>query len=428
MVNLHITTVIIVSACLLLFLVYGCSGGGGDKLSETDQAIVTLATAATSASLTAAGGGISTRAEAIPSLPAVHTLIAAGTAATPKIIAKYSGIPSMTQDDALLAYAYVLSVTQDCRAIRSLIDFLSVNITGEVQWSLHGATRTLKILTDQNDINNNPPTYTPLEMLDTMTRAEAWLTAHPSAAAEQISVRSRAATASTASGCVRIYLTNAQGVPFYWANNHKAGAMTKVEFDLHIYRDPRVPSSTDLVWAIPRYGGTFLATNEGSEALMGRLGICGGYALREMLRFGGSATPQGGWGLDPLQVFNQLNDAGLITIVSNPSNAKAGDMVFWKKGSRSATHAAIIQSVPPTTSTIQVRNKDETSGVFTASINATYYNTGTTEKIEKNFGTPVIYTYTGNEVPKMMVDTTLSGTKTPAGGEVYLQNVTVVVK
>lgn len=427
MVNLRITVLLIATASLLLILISGCSGGG-TKLNTTDEAIETLATPATSASLTAGGGGITARASALPSLPAVQTLIDAGQSATPKLVAKFSGIPDMTQDDALVAYAYVLSVTQDRRAIRPLIDFLSLNITGEVQWSLHAATRTLKILTEQNDLNNDPPTYTPLEMLDTMTRAETWLSAHPAVAAGQLSGRSRAATASTASGCVRIYLTNAEGNPFYWPDNHKGGALSRVEFDLHIYRDPSVPSSSDLIWAIPQYGGTFLTTPEGSESQMGRLGICGGYALREMLRFGGSATPQGGWGLDPLQVYNELTGAGLLTIVTNRANAKAGDIVFWKKGSIPATHAAIIESVPPTTTTIQVRNKDETSGVFTANIDAQYYNTGSGERIVKNFGTPTIYSYTGNEKPKMMIDTSLSGIKTPAGGEVYLQNITIVVK
>jgi len=416
---------------VLLFIVGGCGGGGGGNasLTPTQQSIADVSSPPVSLQMTSGGGGMTGRMQALPTLPSVQKLIASGQNATPDLIAKFATTPTIAQDDGLVACAYVLSQTKDLRAIQSLIDFLSNNLTGDVQWSLDATTRALKVLTDQTDIHDAPATYSPLEMLDTITRAQSWLTAHPNVAAQQLRTRQTRAkrTTSLEAGYVRIYLTHAAGDPFFWNNPQHNGASERVQFDLHIFRDPSVLSSSSLLQTIPLGGGTFLQNNpEGSEAQMGRLGICGGYALRELLRFGGSATPQGGWFLDPLAVYRQLTESGILVVQRDRTKAKTGDIVFWQNGANPATHAAIVQSAPPDTSSIIVRNKDEVSGVFTADIDASYYNNANSTP-PKAFGTPVIYTYTGGEVPRMMVDTTMTQ-KTPVGGNLYLQNVAVVVK
>lgn len=408
----------------------GC-GGGGAPLSPVQQALAQAADPGTTARATDGGGGISGRMVAAPDLPGVATLIAAGAEATPDIVTELGRAPAMARDDVVVACAYVLSRTQDRRAVRALMDYLSAALTGDALWSLDAATYALKTLTEQDDAHAALPVYAPEEILDTIARAEAWLAVHPDVAAQQLAGARRAATVGTATGYVRIYLTDAAGDPFYYGDPRKGSALSRVQFDLRIFRDPGVPSPT-LMQVVPYGGGTFIAGQEGSEALMGRIGICGGYALREMLRFGGNTTPQGGWHLDPALVFVALTESGILTRQPDRALAQAGDIVFWKKDGR-ATHGAIIQDVVPATvfgsPTISVRNKDETSGVFTADIDATYYNmTGMFSRYQKQFGTPEVYTYTGGAKPMMMVDTTLSDLRTPVGDKLYLQNVVVVVK
>jgi Tol biopolymer transport system component len=215
---------------------------------------------------------------------------------------------------------------------------------------------------------------------------------------------------SFSSGIVDIMLARPDGEPFFVS---KAGASQKLTFRLKIFKDLQITGGAANDPFILQRGGTPVSGPEGDSALTGNLGICGGYALRELLKKSGNITPQAGWGIDPDEVYNKLYDAGLISPVTK---AGAYDLVFWFPPNSKSQHAAIIQSVNP----IVVRNKDEKSMVFTASIDAKYF----TETLWHNaHGDPQLFHVTEDKI-LMLVDTSKSGDKTDA----YLQNLKVIVK
>ncbi|GEM_PF-3545237 len=217
-------------------------------------------------------------------------------------------------------------------------------------------------------------------------------------------------------GHVNIMLARPNGVPYYYYETANARGK-KVEFDLKIYRDLGVlgGSLTDRV--IEPRGGKIVAGDEGNSSVTGEFAVCGGYALRELLRSFGNTTPMAGWRIEPGEVFTKLFGAGLI---SSKTDVKNNDLVFFFTPDGVIHHAAIVES---TSSGTVVRNKDETSAVFTAPLNAAFF----TDAVWKQaHGVPSIYRFTEPDI-LMITDTSKSGYKNKPG-DVYLQNVKVVVK
>ncbi len=382
--------------------------------------------------------------------PEAVTLIGEGTAATPFILPKFAGTPSFTQDPQLVIYAKVLAAIKDPSAVKALTDFLDLNLTGDLLWSIDAATHALKVLTGQTDVHNVLPFYTPAEVIDAINRARAWLQANPNIPYQERARSSQDTTVLQNSGCVQIILADAAGEPFTAPDPNNPGGPTQpVLFTLRMYKDLGLWGITDYQentsdLKVKAGGGTLVSGpgSEGDRIKTARFAICGGYALREALKQSGvnKNVPWFGWNPGPIEVFKKLAGAGLLVGPKERAKAKEGDFVFWTLSpvtpgedmeawmKKQMEHAAIVEKVTPPLlgvgdPTITVRNKAERSSVFTADIDAKYYNflKGSA------FGTPYIFEFSNGEIPTMLVDTSLSGQYKRTDDDPYLQNVHVVV-
>ena len=189
-------------------------------------------------------------------------------------------------------------------------------------------------------------------------------------------------------------------------------------------KDLRVYGGSAVDARVLATGGIRIAGDEGDSTQAGYIGICGGYCLREWLRNYGNMTPKGGWFTDPTDTWIKLYGSGLIV---TQKTAAPNDLVFWfvnppTSGSIvPSEHAAIVQSINPTI----VRNKDETSLVFTASLEAAYFKDDSGVAWQAKHGSPTIWRSTESKVV-MLTDTSKSGYKS-SPTDVYLQNVKLVI-
>jgi hypothetical protein len=451
---------------LIIFalILASCGGGGGGSTPTStqttsagpiDNAITQIDNASTSDRMAQISGSPAVQLFQVETaFPEAVTLIGEGTASTPFMVPKFAGTPPFIQDPQLVIYAKVLADIKDRSAVKALTDFLDVNLTGDLLWSIDAATHALKILTGQTDVHNVLPFYTADEVIDTINRARTWLAANPGIPqlrGVRLQQPERALSTPTtpqASGEVQIKLVNDGGGQILTLdpNTH---TMVPLTFLLKMYRSPGVPpnfqgSTNDQ--SIIDGGGTILVTapnSEGDRTKTGKFAICGGYALREALKLGGvnKNIPWNGWSIDPQLVFRALAGAGLLDGPLSIGAAKEGDFVFWTTDNvttgdnwmtKVIHHAAIVDNVflyaqPPI---IIVRNKDNLSSVFTASIDAQQYNPPKYDNVgnfQYTYGTPYIFRFTNNVTPIMLVDTSMSGKYDNMATSPWLQNVRVTV-
>ncbi len=388
---------LLLTASAALLACSGCGGGGGGQApgGTVDAALTRLTATDTFYRLLGAGDGFGVQwDQAEMMLPETQTLAAAGSASTPGIVAALGNNPTYLQDSQYLAYARVLFRTNDRTAAKSLADFLERAIVLDVTYAVDGATHALKTLTDQTDAHTNLLSYSVVEAADTVKRARAWIAAHPEVTQRSVPVH-RDPPIGHQSCRTRYVMVDSNGLPFTWTDPNTKQTVN-VTFDIQRFGYTDVPDKGGS-WAtfLRGLGGTV----DPADPLPRATPNCAGYILEQV--FGKS----GNYGSDDLLV--RLAGSGAVEEVANSDLAEEGDLVFFIASSGKAAHVAVIyQRIGrPQATFIGVRNKDNSSPVFTASLTASYY-TG-------QGWTPRIFTFPKGK-PRLVLDTDPALANNPA--------------
>lgn len=335
-------------------------------LPESDQIAEQLATEDSAYSLQSLGDGLAARQAAMAELfPEIQELLDTGDLAGQVLAERFDGVATGDQDAALSIYAYVLAQLGYTTAQDQLSDFLRDNITGEVPDACSAVTHTLRTFLADPDLPPKDSAYYLMsEMEDTINATLGY----------SYYKKIVTAKAAEAKECGReFYILGADGKRIKDANGKdiKVGGTVS---------DPNASSGFEntalgqkKAKEITDGGGTYVTYTDPQsgtvfEGYPTKRFNCAGFAFREFI--GGQR-----WRADPKDMLNSLgeNGAGLLEEIWE-SSAKAGDFVFFWRGSSDtdSAHVAVVKTPSGLTGTTTVINADGYSGMFTAPLNSKY--------------------------------------------------------
>ena len=348
------------------------------------------------AELYGVGDGQEARRRAMPVLfPEVQDLIAGGDAAAESVLEKFQGLASGDDDLSLSIYAYVLEQMGGTAAIPQLAEFLDDNITGAVPDTVSAVTHALRVLmADSASPPDDTASYLASEIETTLADAGS---------SKYSTWQAKGGSAGT---CLReFYLLDANGDRISdgkgdyvkvggtavnpaddagFADNAGKPLGKKVtgEGGTYVsYIDPET-GATIRGWKDPESGVIF-------EGYPTKRFNCAGYAFRNF-------NDGQRWLGDPGRMLDSLTKGGALESISEHSAVK-GDFVFFWSGSddTSPAHVAVVDTPSGWTGTTTVINADGPTGIFTAPVNAKWFDKyqkkafyrwkdGTTPQIEVN--------------------------------------------
>lgn len=389
---------------LSLMYLAGCGGGGVPVPEGLEDAVEGASNSTQTFQVQFSADSASALRQRLATVfPDLADLIASGADGRDYMLQFFDGTPSFKDDITLLIYAEALRLMADATVVATLQEFLLDNINGDLIWTPHFVTHTIKSLLGQTDLEASG--YYTAQQMQAAANAIAPTTLSLPAAFKLASMP----------GCKQQYiLVDNFNNPLTYTDSN--GKTRQAAVHGTVWPNNDVPNSVRdnyLDEVQVKGGGTYVTTDPTYPGEPSKSFNCGGYVFRS---FNGGQP----WTGSPDAMFEVLDGANLLFEVSE-SNAQPGDIVFYyAPGATSTTlpaHVAEVNRIETGTfsNTVIVRNADGQSGLFDAPSDAAYF-TGNFFQSAR-YPTRRYFRWVDGAPPKVIPDTSVTGNSEYCGEE-----------
>ncbi len=374
----------------------GCGGGGGVPIPEGLEDAVAAAEDPTRNFQVqySADSAAVIRQRLATVFPEIAEFVASGSDGRAYMLQFFTGTPSFNNDIKLLIYAEALRQMGDASVLSALKSFLSDNINGNLIWTPHYVTHTIKTLQGDTD----------LELSSYYTAQQMQAAAASSSSSTSLAAVNKAS--SDKPNCKRQYILVDQfNNPLTYVDSNGVTRQAVVHGNVWFNNDVPDKVRNNYIDAVEvKGGGTYVTDDPIYPGEPSKHFNCAGYAFRS---FNGYQP----WTSDPGDMFEVLNGANLLYEVSD-STAKPGDIVFYyAPGATTSTRPAHVAEVHQIqfggSSMVTVRNADGQSGLFDADIDADYFTGNFFEAAR--YPTHRIFRWLDGAPPSVIPDVSVTG-------------------